>query len=123
MENIWDIGVKPVSLALAHLAGISPEELGQLDSTIERLVEERNAEKIYELVKEYVNRKVRVLADKRYDRYLRETVMRMFTEKFMILVFVSKTFIEIHVFKRNVVTPDGLRVDGVKVLKEVLLRK
>gem|GEM_PF-4887471 len=115
--------MKPVSLALAHLAGISPEELGQLDSTIERLVEERNAEKIYELVKEYVNRKVRVLADKRYDRYLRETVMRMFTEKFMILVFVSKTFIEIHVFKRNVVTPDGLRVDGVKVLKEVLLRK
>jgi len=123
MENIWDVGVKPVSLALAHLAGISPEELGQLDSTIERFVEERNAEKIYELVKEYVNRKVRVLADKRYDRYLRETVMRMFTEKFMILVFVSKTFIEIHVFKRNVVTPDGLRVDGVKVLKEVLLRK
>ena len=123
MENIWDVGVKPVSLALAHLAGISPEELGQLDSTIERFVEERNAEKIYELVKEYVNRKVRVLADKRYDRYLRETVMRMFTEKFMILVFVSKTFIEIHVFKRNVVTPDGLRVDGVKVLKEVLLRE
>jgi len=111
------------TLTLSQLAGISPQELQRVDDMLEKLVRERNAEKIVEIVKEYVKRNVRVLADKRYDRYLRGTVMRLFTEKFIVLVFTTKYGIEVHVFKKTTITPDGLRIDGVKVLKEIIPRK
>lgn len=104
-------------LTLTQLAGISEDEMKCLDDVIERLVQERNAAKIFDIVREYVNKRIMFLADKMYDKYLKETVMRLFTERFMILTFVTNREIEVHVFKKTTAT------GGVRVLKEVLPRK
>jgi len=99
---------------------VQVHELIQLEKQIEELVETRNAEGLVELVNKYVRSPLVV---KEYNYLLRAQTMKLFTEKYIVLMFATKTSTEIHVFKMWSETPNGWRRSGVKVLKAVLPRK